>query len=247
MHRASHAVTDVTLRETIHDLRNLFGIIVSARHMLEDDPTSERRALLLEAIEDAAMRGDRLTTAMLAQVAPNPGASVDLNAHLRALEPLIRAHGNGQIEISFAPCTGPLPVRLDLAGLDAAVLELVANARFALNGSGAILVRTRSAGHSAQLVVADNGIGMSNAELARALTPTDKPAANGTGLARIRHFAVNAQGNLRIRSRKWFGTIVCITLPFGPDTSGTAAEETAPDSKGSVETFGDERRRALAA
>ncbi|MDF0543888.1 HAMP domain-containing sensor histidine kinase [Sphingobium sp. H39-3-25] len=247
MQRASHTVTDVTLRETIHDLRNLFGIVASARHMLDDNPTGERRTLLLDAIEDAAFRGDRLTTAMLSQAVPNPGASVDLNAHLRGLEPLLRAHGNGQIEISFKPCTAPLPVRLDLAGLDAAVLELVSNACSAVVGSGAILIRTKSAGRFAQLIVADNGNGMTKVELARALTPADKPAANGTGLARIGHFAMNAQGNLRIRSRKAQGTIVCVTLPLGTDITGAATADTPAKMQCDTEEISDEQRRPIAA
>ncbi|MBC7667961.1 MAG: hypothetical protein H7236_05755 [Gemmatimonadaceae bacterium] len=54
-------------RETIHDLRNLFTVIVSARRLLGRDRTSPRGEDLLAAIEDAAFRGSQLTTNLLAR------------------------------------------------------------------------------------------------------------------------------------------------------------------------------------
>jgi signal transduction histidine kinase len=248
MQIASHTVSDVTLRDTIHDLRNLFGVVASARHMLDDKPSSDRRMLLLDAIEDAALRGDRLTTAMLAQAAPDHGGTpVDLNAHLRGLEPLMRAHGNRQVEIRFEPCVGPLPVKLDIAGLDAAVLELIANACSALSGTGTILIRTRCRERRAQLVIADNGQGMSTAQLDRALNPREKPAANGTGLARIGHFALNAEGSLRIRSRKARGTVACVNLPLVPRITGVETAGTLAAVRHKSEKISDEKRCSIAA
>ncbi len=52
-----HQTARQTSRESIHDLRNLFGVVASARHMLDDGPPAERRALLLDAIEDARQQG----------------------------------------------------------------------------------------------------------------------------------------------------------------------------------------------
>lgn len=46
MQKASHTVTDVTLRKTIDDLRNLSGVIASARHFL----------CLVEALSGDAIR-----------------------------------------------------------------------------------------------------------------------------------------------------------------------------------------------
>lgn len=53
-------------RETVHDLRNLFAVIVAARRLLGKDRASERGEGLLAAIEDAAFRGSQLTTNLLA-------------------------------------------------------------------------------------------------------------------------------------------------------------------------------------
>ena len=59
----------ITERENIHDLRNLFGIVSSASHLLERDPPPDRRAMLLDALSQAARRGGVLTTALLAKEA----------------------------------------------------------------------------------------------------------------------------------------------------------------------------------
>ncbi len=72
-------------RETVHDLRNLFTVIVSARRLLSKDRASERSEDLLAAIEDAAFRGSQLTTNLLAR---------DAYEVVHALE-MAFAHGAG--------------------------------------------------------------------------------------------------------------------------------------------------------
>ena len=72
-------------RETVHDLRNLFTVIVCARRLLGKDRASGRGEDLLAAIEDAAFRGSQLTTNLLAR---------DAHEALHALEAAC-AHGAG--------------------------------------------------------------------------------------------------------------------------------------------------------
>jgi signal transduction histidine kinase len=245
---SSRAETDTALRETMHDLRNLFGVVASARHMLDDKPSGERRALLLDAIEDAAVRGGRLTTAMLARGSDRNASCLDLNAHLRGLEPLMSARTGSNVTIRFEPCRSALPVKLDTAGLDAAVLELVANACCALPVSGDILVRTRRAGSRVWLMVADNGNGMSGDDLRHALAPTDKSAAHGTGLGRVRHFADSAHGRLSLRSRKAHGTLAVLNLPLVLKLTGSEAAATPPARRHNIrQEIRHEKRQSITA
>ncbi len=224
-----HQVPDISTRETIHDLRNLFGVVASARHMLDDRPTGERRTLLLDAIEDAALRGGRLTSAMLGQGRrERAGACFDLNEHLAALGSLMRARAGRRVEIRFEPAEGALPVKLDPADLDAAILELVSNACAAFTKPGVIRIRTRRLGGRVRLLVADNGCGMSAAKLQNALHRLEQPAVNGTGLGRVRHFAQNAHGRLRFRSRENRGTIASLNLPLVLKVAGAETAATAP-------------------
>ncbi|AOH87068.1 hypothetical protein AWL63_23050 (plasmid) [Sphingomonas panacis] len=207
--------TAITLdREAIHDLRNLFGIVASARHMLDDDPNAERRAMLLAAIESAALRGGDLTTKLLTR-APSTDANRidDINQHVISLQPMIQALAGRQANIVFDLATIPIPVRLKHGDLDAALLELVANARKAMGNSGRIMIGTRRAGACLWLSVADDGRGMDEVSLVRLTHSNERPAAHGSGFARVRRFAESAQGRLRIRSGENKGTIVCLILP----------------------------------
>lgn len=54
-------------RETVHDLRNLFCVIVSAGRLLGKAQASDRSESLLAAIEEAAFRGGQLTENLLAR------------------------------------------------------------------------------------------------------------------------------------------------------------------------------------
>jgi signal transduction histidine kinase len=199
------------MRETIHDLRNLFGIVASARHLLGDDSCIARRDDLLDAIEGAATRGGLLTTQLLGSVG-SAETVFDIVHHLRALKPMLRAIAGSRIKVRFDLMSHPSPVKIDPEALEAAVLELVTNARAACDTSGTIVIRTRPIRERLWLCVADDGCGMDKAKLAHCLA--DKaPGAHGTGVGRVRQFARAAHGSFHVRSRKGHGTVVCLNLP----------------------------------
>lgn len=217
MHRQAlhHARDRLSRRENIHDLRNLFGVVASARHLLDDSPAADRRTLLLDAIEDAALRGGRLTTDLLAAPAHVRTLNVlDLNHHLLSLEPLMRALAGRHAELRLTRCGQPLPAKLDFSDLDSAILELVANASAALAEPGRIIIRTKRVGSRLWLLVADTGRGMSLPELKLAQHGFKAAAATGTGLGRVQHFAQLAHGRLRLRSREQRGTVAVLILPL---------------------------------
>ena len=70
-------VAGISQRETVHDLRNLFAVIVCARRLLGKDRASERSEDLLVAIEDAAFRGSQLTMNLLARDDQDAARAVD--------------------------------------------------------------------------------------------------------------------------------------------------------------------------
>ncbi|WP_454887564.1 sensor histidine kinase [Sphingomonas oryzagri] len=221
-----HQTAQPRNRDSIHDLRNLFGVVASARHMLEDAPTPERRTSLLEAIEDAAARGAKLTTDLLAhQSRGQASRQIDIGDRLHGLKPLLSAFAAHRIEIRLEIPAIRLPVRLDPADFDAVVLELVANAAAAIGSSGRIQVRARRCAGRIWLLVADTGQGMGRPELDRALLGAALPSARGSGLGRILQFARAQHGRLRIRSRKGCGTVVILNLPL---VLGTAGARTFP-------------------
>ncbi|WP_404710400.1 ATP-binding protein [Sphingomonas sp. MMS24-J13] len=213
MCRTSIAVTKISpvARQSIHDLRNLFGIIASASNLLGDDPSDERRAQLLDAIAGAALRGGHLTTQLLAATG-GIEQLFDINDHLRSLESMLRAIGGRDIVIRLDLAARPIAMKLDPDAIEAAVLELVTNAKAACAPGDTVTIRTRFVRHRLWLFVVDNGHGMDSAALRDCLA-AKSPAAHGTGIGRIRRFSQDAAGRFHISSRPGHGTVVCLKLP----------------------------------
>lgn len=199
-------------REAIHDLRNLFGIVASAKHVLERDPGRPQRIALLEAIEDAAMRGGQLTTDLLAMGGRSQKfEAIDVGARLADLAPMMNALGGSQIHSDLeVGCLGAF-ARIDADAFDATILELVANAAAA--DARMISIRAHKAGRRLWILVADDGRGMTPGTLAHARLGLDDGAAHGAGLSRVHHFVNASHGQFKIRSRPFGGTTMAITLP----------------------------------
>lgn len=225
---SASTASSLSHREVIHDLRNLFGVVAAAKHLLAKRPADGKRTFILDALEGAALRGGQLTTELLASSAPGQQRIVDLNAHILGLEPMIRALLGGDTAYKLDLYQGCLPVRVNQAGLEGAILELVANARAALAVHGRITVRTRLVGNRIWLGVADNGRGMSPIMLERAMRGGNG-GANGTGLNRVRTFLREAHGRFHIRSREQRGTMVCMNLPMV--LSAALGEPIAPSGR----------------
>lgn len=192
---------------SIDDLRNLFGSACSAKHLLAGHPAKVRRLALQQAIEGAAIgRRDFGTTPAAITTSLK---RIDLNYQIMSLEPMI---GSLAVpSVLFDLCDDFLPVRVDVHALDAALFELLANARGA--GATSITIRTRRAGRRVWLILADNGCGMGPETLARVCRCEDHARADVTGLCRVRQFAREAHGAFRVRSRPGVGTVASICLP----------------------------------
>jgi signal transduction histidine kinase len=227
-------------------LRNLFGIVASAGHLLEADPEDRQRATLLDAIEMAALRGGQLTSDLLARTRRQPSglAVVDVNARLGNLAPMIRAlAGRALVRIERRP--GRLPARLDADAFDAAILELVTNARKALSTGNSVRIRARGAGHRIWISILDDGDGMTSEMLARALG--ERPSGTrGNGLGRVQAFVSSAHGRMRIRSRKGRGTVASISLPTLLRAAPVARHATESNLFGTKEKHDEERQPAAA-
>jgi signal transduction histidine kinase len=130
----------------------------------------------------------------------------------------------------FERAVGPtVSIRLDLQPsmrkawvdprqLTAALLNLAANARDAMGGSGTITLRVSDDREGLiRLDVIDNGCGMAMEVLAHATDPfySTKPVGSGSGLglSMVQGFVTQSGGELRIVSEPNRGTAVTMYLP----------------------------------
>lgn len=200
------------MRHRAHDLHNLFGAIESARRLLADGPNEARRKHILDAIGEAAARGDALTTRLLEADTIDRCERIDLRKRLLGLEPLLRTMLGDHVLLLDA---GALPAisRVAPEAFDNVVIELVANARRAMRGNGMLCIRLRRRRGKIRLLVADNGADMSPAVCRSLLSRAPTAGKHGTGLQEIRTFVARAHGRIAIRSAPGRGTMVAIELP----------------------------------
>jgi len=231
-----------------HDFNNLLTVIIGALDMiLRQSDKPERVKRLGEAALAAGRRGERLTRQLLAfsRRQEMKLETLDLGGVIRGFESLLRrAAGEAaptEVAVDERLGTG----RIDPVQFEAALLNLLVNARDAVEekGSGTISVRAErvrlaageltdvEAGEYARIQVSDTGVGMPPEVAARALEPffTTKEVGKGTGLglAQVYGFARQSGGGVRIDSRPGEGSTVSLFLPVS-DADESAPEPQAP-------------------
>ncbi|MBC6980468.1 PAS domain-containing sensor histidine kinase [Caulobacter sp. 17J80-11] len=215
-----------------HDFNNLLTVVIGALDMILKHPEDgAKRRRLGEAALAAARRGERLTHQLLAfsrRQALRP-ETCDVNALIRDGEPLTRRAVGEAIAFDLRLSEGAATARVDTAQFDAALLNLVVNARDATSAGGEITVETERLDVSADQVpelapgayvvvrVRDSGVGMSADVLSQVFEPffTTKPAGKGTGLglSQVYGFARQSGGVAHLESAEGRGTTVALYLP----------------------------------
>ena len=235
-----------------HDFNNLLTVITGSLEMLIRMPDNAGRVERFgRGALMAAQRGADLTSKLLAfsrrQVVRPEIAN--LNRLLQEFLPLMRQAVNEQVEVIVDLDATLDPARLDTRQFEAALLNLIANARDAMPSGGQIRISTRNVnlretdgqdlgippGNYLQISVADTGFGMDWATARMAFEPffTTKDVGKGTGLglSQVYGFAKQAGGCARIASTLGTGTTIEILLPRSTaqaELPATSQRETIP-------------------
>ena len=218
-----------------HDFNNILQVVAGSEtllRMLLANAPDARVTRALDGIRRASTHGASLTQQLLAYARRQPLASIalDLDAHLRAASDMIRRTLGPDTRLCLELAPSLWPVLVDPAQLDAALLNIVGNARDAMPGGGAVTLRAANwtlpdtalpqgghlAGEFVGLFVTDEGEGMSEDTARQAFEPffTTKPVGKGTGLglSQVYGFAIQSRGLAFIR-REAVGTTIGIMLP----------------------------------
>jgi CheY-like chemotaxis protein len=179
----------------------------------------------------AAGRGAALTQQLLtfARQQPLKQDVHDLNEVIVSFETVLRRAVSSSIGFDIEMAAGLPRVLVDAPQVEAAILNLVVNARDATPDGGAIVLRTAAvdlaegevgrlpAGRFVCVSVRDTGAGMSAEVAARAVEPffTTKPVGKGTGLGLSQVYGLVQQsgGDVHIVSTAGGGTTVSLYFP----------------------------------
>ncbi len=242
-----------------HDFNNLLTIISGNLELADrknDLPTIRR---LLKSIRYAADRATNLTRQLLTfsrRHMLNP-RTVDLNVVLERTRVLVEHSVPDSVALAFTLAADPCPVHIDVSEFEAAVLNVVANARDAMPNGGRLALSIREAalpddavadgpelppGRYVVLCVEDAGVGMSPETLARVYEPffTTKEVGKGTGLglSQVYGFMQQSGGAVAIDSAPGRGTRVSMILP-------RSSEVVASDTRAPAGSIGPGRRATV--
>lgn len=211
-----------------HDFNNILALILGNAEIISGE--ASRGSLTRDAAADiieAAQGGSDLVTRMLQYARGENGISseVQLNAAIEDVVALLARTMSHRVDVQTDLSAAIGHVRLDRTLFETALMNLVLNARDALDGSGTIRIMTRRRGNAGPLLgtvavvsVSDSGVGMDEATAARAFEPffTTKAAGlgNGLGLAMVYNFVKQSGGDLSIDSAPGRGTTVTMLLPI---------------------------------
>jgi two-component system, cell cycle sensor histidine kinase and response regulator CckA len=218
-----------------HDFNNMLSAILGFAGIIASElPPADPLAADVKEIITAAERASTLTRQLLAfsrKQILEPKV-VDLTTQLRDLERMLRRLLGEDIELVMSLAPNLECVKVDPAQIEQVVLNLVINARDALESGGRITIETAnvvidqeytrshrdvSPGPYVMVSVSDNGRGMEKNVRERIFEPffTTKGVGHGTGLGLATVFGIVKQsgGHIWLYSEPGQGTTFKVYLP----------------------------------
>lgn len=226
-----------------HDFNNLLTVVVNNLDLLARPSVGEpEKRRLIASAQRAAERGSKLTQQLLAFARRQPLRPLphDINRIIGGFEAVLRRAVGETISVTLNLTHDPGVTLLDSPQFEAALLNLVVNARDAMPDGGKVTISTAvveiaadrarkmsgmQPGRSVAVTVTDTGAGMSPEVRERAFEPfyttKDVGKGSGLGLSQVYGFVIQSGGHVELASGPGRGTAVTIYLPTA---KGEAAE-----------------------
>ncbi|MBR0746643.1 ATP-binding protein [Bradyrhizobium japonicum] len=219
----------------VHDINNLLAVIGGGLRLLECQSDAAYRKSIVGKMQEAIARGVSLSRQLLDTARPCR-KSIDgfiLGSRLAAIAGTFDWALRPDITVRTEIAPDLWAFNADPEELYFALLNLCRNADDAMPAGGTITVAARNVEPISadrgfvEIVVADEGEGMSEEVLSQAFLPyfTTKAAGGGSGigLAQVRRFAEGRSGAISIESERGGGTLVRLFLPRVDDARGRSS------------------------
>lgn len=227
-----------------HDFNNLLMVVLGNLLPLEDMLEPVAKDELLAPALRAARRGADLTKRLLAVARRQPlePTSVDLEETIRNLAKLVERSLPEGVSLNIAATGNSIWAFVDHAQLETVLLNLIVNARDAIDGTGTITIDVTpksisqrdapflhlAPGDYVDICCSDDGKGIPSAIMKRVFEPffsTKKEGqGSGLGLALAYSFIRESNGYIEIESEEGSGTNVRILLPASTPTGRRPAQ-----------------------
>jgi signal transduction histidine kinase len=190
-------------------------------------------------MHEGVQRGIKLTTRLLASTKDQDRGfqPSDLNELLEQLQAFLRYGVGPDVGVAFELAPSLPPCVIDAVQFNAAILNLVVNARDAMPRGGEITISTAVVSEPARAIrgsrtfvhlrVQDNGQGMSRTVLRRIFDrhfTTKGGVGTGLGVPQVCAFMSRAGGHINVKSAVGLGTTFDLVFPV--DLSAALADNT---------------------
>lgn len=211
-----------------HDFNNLLTIIIGNLDLIDIHTLPERQAKRIQRALKAAENSALLTQRLLVYSRKQPlhPKAVDINQLLFDFIDLIKHSVPTAISVQFEP-EEHLPLAyIDKHQLETALMNLIVNAKDAIEGTGEIWIkttllqveRTHKSEKMIQIAVQDSGKGMDSDVIKKIFEPffTTKKNGKGSGLglSMVYGFIRQSGGRILVESRLNYGTSILLQLPL---------------------------------
>ena len=228
---AASTAKSMFLANMSHELRTPLNAVIGSADLLQlasGEPVTKRQREYLEGITESGRHLLALVNDVLDLAKIEAGKNelllepLDVRAAIEdalpALVPL--AHHRG-VSIAISVQSPVHHVRADRVRLRQVLYNLVTNALKFTDRGGSVTITARDSGSHVAIAVADTGIGIAEADLARLfqafeqLVPPsgDRPAGTGLGLAITKRLVGMHDGTLEVASQIGVGTTFTVRIP----------------------------------
>lgn len=199
-----------------HELRNpLAGILLACSKLQQKLGGGEQSRRIAAVIVELKRINHLLTEKVdAARYAPEPLVPTDIGTTVSELFELLRY----QVPPGFtlqAEVDENVQCMLPAAGLRQALLNLVLNAVQIQGDSGRVVVSANREADQVVIRVSDDGSGFSEEMLRSGIRPfaTGRAGGTGLGLAMVRRYVRDLDGDLQLENRSPYGAQVIMSLP----------------------------------
>jgi two-component system, NtrC family, sensor kinase len=206
-----------------HEVNTPLAVISTYSQMLAKQVSGDdQKSKLLDKIAKQTFRASEIVNSLLnfSRVTPTEFTEVDIN---RVISETISLVGHqlqkAKVEISLDLMEPLPPMKGNTGKLQQVFLNLILNARDAMENGGRLTVRTYSRENSVHVEVADTGQGIAREHLARIYDPffTTKTGATkkGTGLGLAVTYGILKEhaGSIEVQSEVGLGTLFHLEFP----------------------------------
>lgn len=240
-----------------HDFNNILGIMLGYTEMLAQMVENQPQlAKYVKEINQAGERAKQLTSKLLSfsSIKHKGTALTDVNRVLQSEQFIFEKALNKNIVLSLDMQPDLWPTLLEEGDLENAVLNLLINARHAIEGAGRVVVKTRNVnlgesdawaltlkpGDYVKLSVIDNGSGMTDSVLKNIFEPfftTKGSQGTGLGLLQVYGLVQRSAGAIKVESAPGEGSRFDL---YFPRCEATQANVIRKDTREEISTQGTE-------